>query len=172
MISIIVSIGDLELMPLSRILLNYVLADDEEKDEYEGLKFNKTLGQRAETKNYKPKVVLEDNLVKTFSPETPKCATERVREELLGDEETLERSCKRALGFDSGNIEKDDLVAEAVNSPVYAIQTADSFPCSQTFSGDPSSSKKLGPSSVPSKILRAKLFPYFFAVNPANVVSL
>lgn len=37
-------------MPISRISLNYVSADDEEEHGYGGLKFNKTLSPRAEFK--------------------------------------------------------------------------------------------------------------------------
>ncbi|XP_060185106.1 protein ROS1A-like [Lycium barbarum] len=144
-------------------------ADDEKNHRFKGLKFNKTLRLRAETKNYKPKVPRDDDLLKTFIPRTPKCATaERARElsgerekldepsgcgfqqpctsigrhsemdghNIIGDQERpLLRSCKKALRF-------DDPIVRAVNRPVYEIQIADNLPCSQTFSEDPSSSKK------------------------------
>lgn len=79
-----------------------------------------------------------------------------------GHQEPLERSCKRALDFDTRNAEKDDKVVEAVNIPVYKIQSADSFPRGRTILEDQNSSKKLGSSSVPSKNLHANVFPYFF----------
>lgn len=69
------------------------------------------------------------------------------------DQETLERSCKRAFDFDSRNVENDSPVVEAVNILFYKIQGADSFPCFRTFSEDQNSSKKLGSSLVPSKKL-------------------
>ncbi|KAJ8531951.1 hypothetical protein K7X08_011874 [Anisodus acutangulus] len=143
-------------------------SEDEEKHGYKGLKFNKTLMQRAETKNYKPKVVLDDDLVKTFSLGTPKCVTaERAREDLSGEREKLDEpsgcgflqpcmSIGRHSEMDGHNIlgvqeplQRSckqalafDSIVRAVNRPVYEIQTADNLLCSQTFPEYPSSSKK------------------------------
>lgn len=48
------------------------------------MKFSKTLRQRAETKIYKPKAVIKDDLFKTFSLVTQKRATPgRERKDLL-----------------------------------------------------------------------------------------
>lgn len=81
MIFIILSTGDLEVDANFEYIT--VSADDEEKHGYKGLNFSKTLRPRAEFKIYKLKVAVDSDLVKTFSPGTPKCATpERAREDL------------------------------------------------------------------------------------------
>ncbi|KAF3616424.1 hypothetical protein FXO38_34563 [Capsicum annuum] len=82
-------------MPVSRISFNCASADDEEKHRYEGLKFNKTLtlSPRAELKIYKLEVVVDDDVVNTFSPDTPKCATPE-RADLSGERINLDEPSK------------------------------------------------------------------------------